>query len=146
MAALATQPAIPDASSLAGLDPTVALAFLAVVALGMILFYFGPAMRDRLSKKPGQTPELSSTAPIPPVLPSPVSVLDRTTEVTNKLIEALNERIADLLSERRDQDVENDELRRELRAVHVEIERIRGDYRALQVEHERLRADQWRRP
>lgn len=119
--AIAQAPVIPDASSLPT-DPVVAVAFLAVVALGMILFYFGKPLQDRV--RGGAKDKPADIAPPTPVLPSPVQVLDRTTEMTNALIQVLKDQIAD-------QDVENDRLRRE-------IERLRED-----LEHCR---DQWRRP
>lgn len=131
--AVAQAPIVPDASSLAGLEPAVAIMFLGVVALGMILFYFGPAMRDRV-RGPKATPppaDPASTGPIPPVLPSSVAVLDRATEMTNRLIATLEEQAGE-------RDEEIDRLRHELADERRTHERTRIDL-------ERCR-DQWRRP
>lgn len=124
--AAAQAPAVPDASSLAGLNPVVASLFLGVVALGMILFYFGPAMRDRVrGPRPEAKTDPASTGPIPPVLPSPVQVLDRAAVMTDRLIETLEEEIDQLRQER-------NEARRELERARAELERCRDS--------------QWRRP
>jgi hypothetical protein len=130
---VAQAPAVPDASSLAGLEPVVAVSFLAVVALGMLLFYFGPALRDRVRgpKAPPPPADPASTGPIPPVLPSSVAALDRATEMTNRLIANLEEQV-------RERDEEFDRVRHERDEIRRELERTRMDL-------ERCR-DQWRRP
>lgn len=132
--AIAQAPVVPDPSTLSGLNPVVATTFLGVVALGMLLFYFGPALRDRVRGRKADAPkaDLVATGPIPPVLPSPVAVLDRATEMTNRLIETLEKQAAE-------RDDEIDELRRELSDERRAHERTRSDL-------ERCRDTQWRRP
>lgn len=124
-AAQATQaPSLPDASSLAGLDPSVAIMFLGVVALGMILFYFGPALRDRMAKKPAdpKPADPTSTAPIVSLLPSTTQVLDRTAEMTDRYIADLKEQIRGQRSELEDQD-------REIARLRAENDRLRDERR-----------------
>jgi hypothetical protein len=130
---VAQAPVVPDASSLAGLEPSVALAFLGVIALGMLLFYFGKPLQDRVRGAKASPPatDPASTGPIPPVLPSSVAALDRATEMTNRLITALEEQARE-----RDEEIERirherDETRRELERTRMDLERCR---------------DQWRRP
>lgn len=120
----AQAPVVPDPAGLADLDPSVALAFLAVVALGMILFYFGPALRDRVAKKPAdpKPPDPTATAPLVPVGPSATQVLDRTTEMTDRYIADLKEQIRGQQRELEDQD-------RELSRLRVDNDRLRDERR-----------------
>lgn len=121
MLAVNQAPTVPDPSALADLDPGVAYMFLAVVLVGMVLFYFGPALRDRFGKKtptpPVAPPPVTITGPVPAALPA---VMDRSAEVTDQYIGFLKAEI-----EKRD---------RELDEKERELERLRADLR-----------DQWRR-
>lgn len=130
MASAAQAPTIPDASSLAGLEPSVAIMFLGVVALGMLLFYFGPAMRDRVRGAPKDKPADSPPAPVP-TLPQPVVLVDRATEMTNRLIETLEEQVTERDDEIERLRHERDEERRAHERTRMDLERCR---------------DQWRRP
>lgn len=121
-AELSQAPSLPDATSLAGLDPSVAIMFLGVVALGMILFYFGPALRDRVAKKPDELKPADQTAPIASVAQTATQVLDRTTEMTDRYIADLKEQIRGQARELEDQD-------RELARLREVADRLRDELR-----------------
>lgn len=111
----ASPPAIPDASTLADLEPAVAFAFLGVVALGMLLFYFGPALRDRLRRNPPPTPDVESAKPAPPALPA---ALDRADSLSDQYIAFLKKQVA--TQQRR-----IDTLEREVDRLRGELDRLR---------------------
>lgn len=107
-------PAIPDLSGLQGLDPGVAYAALAVVALGMLLFYFGPALRQRF-----MSPAPPAADPAPPSGPLPASLpatMDKADEVYDRFINHLQSQLAD-----RDRTIAAQD--RELNRLRDQIER-----------------------
>lgn len=95
----AAQASIPsDFSWLSGLDPGVAYAALFVVALGMVLFYFGPGLRDRFRKAPPpplQPP--AATGPALPVVPPTLpAAIDQAERVSAQFIAHLQEQVREL--------------------------------------------------
>lgn len=125
----AQAPVVPDASSLAGLDPVVAVSFLGVVALGMILFYFGPALRERLSKK-AKPADPAATAPMVPLPVPATQMLDRTAEMTDRYVDSLKEQLRDQKEQLRDQQRELADQDRELARLRAEnTDLLRGERR-----------------
>lgn len=109
-------PALPDASALADLDPGVAFAFLGVVALAMLLFYFGGALRERIrTPKPSPPPAVEQATPAPPALPA---ALDRSDQVADQYIAFMREQVA--TQQRR-----IDALEREADRLRSELDRLR---------------------
>lgn len=121
----AAQTSIPTASDLATLNPVVAVAFLGVVALAIILFYFGKPLQDRVrgNKKddpPKAAADPGATAQVSTVLPAMPTALDRASEMTDRYISDLKEQIAGLRTE-------VDELEREIKQLRTELDRLRDE-------------------
>lgn len=86
-------PAIPDLSGLQGLDPGVAYAALAVIALGMLLFYLGPGLRQRFTR-----PDPPAAGPAPPSMPLPPALpatMDQANAVYDRFVDHLQAQLAD---------------------------------------------------
>lgn len=107
-------PAIPDLSGLQGLDPGVAYAALAVVALGMLLFYLGPGLRQRFTRPdPPATGPVAPSGPLPPALPA---TMDQANAVYDRFVDHLQAQLAD-----RDRTIAAQD--RELNRLRDQIER-----------------------
>lgn len=115
----ASQVPVPDLSALQGLEPGVAYAALAVVALGMLLFYLGPGLRQWVTRAdpPAAAAEPAPTGPLPPALPA---TMDRADQVYDRFVDHLQAQLAD-----RDRTIAAHE--RELGRLRGEIDRLRGD-------------------
>lgn len=111
----AQAPALPDATALAGLTPPVAFAFLGVVALAMLLFYFGGAVRERIRTPPPTGPPVEPAQPSPPALPA---ALDRADLLSDQYIASLKDQVA--TQQRR-----IDALEREIDRLRAELDRLR---------------------
>lgn len=95
------QPAVPTADQLRGLDPAVAITLLVVVALVVVLFYFGGTIRDLITRKPGDAAAPRTAAELAVSNPPPVAtaVVDRAALVEDAFREHLLARITELEAE-----------------------------------------------
>lgn len=111
------QPALPDPSDLALLDPAVAITLLVTILAIAMLALLGPTLKARLAPKakPQDTP--TEAAPLPAVLPA---VIDRTGSVTAEYIASLKDQIEFLRSQLAD-------LHRECDSKDREIQRLNDD-------------------
>jgi hypothetical protein len=114
----ASQAPLPDLSSLQGLEPGVAYAALAVIALGMLLFYLGPGLRQRFTRPdPPAAVEAGPSGPLPPALPA---TMDQANVVYDRFVDHLQQQLGD-----RDRTIAAQD--RELARLRTEIDRLRGD-------------------
>ncbi len=115
----ASQVPLPDLTALQGLEPGVAYAALAVIALGMLLFYLGPGLRQRFSHPTSPaTPEPPPpTGPLPAALPA---TMDRADQVYDRFVDHLQAQLGD-----RDRTIAAQD--RELGRLRGEVDRLRGD-------------------
>ena len=116
------QPALPDPSDLAVLDPVVAVAFLVTVLSIALLAFFGPTLKARLAPKakPQDTP--TEAAALPAALPA---VIDRTGSVTADYIASLKDQIEFLRSQLSDLHRECDSKDREIQRLNDDLQQRR---------------------
>lgn len=108
-------PGVPDPSSLKDLPTPVAVLLLCLIGLLACLFYFGGALRDRITKKPPDPAPPSLSSPAAPVA---APALDRAAEVTDRYTAHLLAQIAELKTR-------VDELEQDNRRLHEELDRWR---------------------
>lgn len=92
----AAAPIPTDFSWLSGLDPGVAITALCVLALGMVLFYLGPGLRDRFRKAPPPPPAAPTGPAIPAVPPALPAAIDQAERVSAQFIAHLQDQVRDL--------------------------------------------------
>jgi hypothetical protein len=121
-------PSVPDLSGLQGLEPGVAYAALATVALGMLLFYLGPGLRQRFTRPDPPTPTaaveppLVTSGPLPAALPA---AMDRADAVYDRLVGHLEQQLADRNRTIAEQVRELDRRANETERLRNELERLR---------------------
>lgn len=130
-------PGIPDLEQLRLLHPAVAVTFLIVLAIVVLLWYFGSTIRDRLSP-PKPTPPAEAqrsgvaeaiTASAPPVA---TASFDRAAQVEDLYrdnllaqIAKLEARVAAVERKNEELDRKNDELHRENVQLRADLDRAR---------------------
>lgn len=112
-------PTIPDPSTLAALDPAVAITFLVVAVILTALFFFGPGLREKLSRKPPDPPP----PPPPPATSSPpvaAAAVDSYTSMADRHIAYLEQQVAELKSRVDQQDRVIAQLRDDLERARLQ--------------------------
>lgn len=109
-------PTIPDPSALKDLSPSVAIAFLVTAVILTALFFFGPSLRERLTRKP-QDP-----GPPPPSTTAPVAgpAVDGYTLMADKHITYLEQQIVELKQRIDEQDRTIARLRDDLERARMQ--------------------------
>lgn len=121
-------PSVPDLSGLQGLEPGVAYAALATVALGMLLFYLGPGLRQRFTRPDPPAPTAAvdplpvTSGPLPTALPA---AMDRADAVYDRLVGHLEQQLADRNRVIAEQVRELDRRANETERLRNELERLR---------------------
>lgn len=85
-------PGVPTATDLAALNPAVAVTLLIVVALAIVAFYVGPAIRTRFSQpKPDSPPAVQPGPQAGQLLeaPGPAPAVERAEQRTDRFVDHL---------------------------------------------------------
>lgn len=115
----ATPTPLPDPSTLADLDPAVAVTFLVASVIFALLLYFGGAIRDRITPpKPDPAPPAGPGSVGQHALaPAPGAAVDRAEQRTDQFIDTLLRQLAEGAKR-------ENELEQEVRRMQQEIRRL----------------------
>jgi len=133
---------LPDAGSLSGLDPSVAITLVVAGVILALLTYFGGPIRDRLTKKP---------PPPPPAPPPTQDTAPPTTSAFQQLATATTTgSTVDRAEKRTDQFIDN--LLRQIEEsgaredqLEKRIETLERRVRDVETENQQLRQMLWQR-
>lgn len=113
----APQP-LPDPSTLADLEPAVAITFLVAAVIFALLLYFGAAIRDRFI-----APKGAATAPGPvgqhSLAPATGAAVDRAESRTDQFIDNLLRQVTEAAKREAEQDQEIRRMAQEIRRLET---------------------------